>query len=197
MTSLLYSFRRCPYAIRARMALWLNQCPVKIIEVSLKDKPKAMLELSPKGTVPVLYDKANDLILEESLDIMLYAIDNGQKPSMDKADAKHPLIDINDKQFKPLLDSYKYHIRYPESPEYYRDKATSEILMPLEEILNQHAFLNGKKYTLIDIALFPFIRQFAHIDLDWFANTCPKLHLWLDDWKKSPCFIAIMEKSKP
>ena len=195
----LYSFRRCPYAMRARLALRYSGVAVEIIEVSLKAKPAAMLALSPKGTVPVL--NVDGRVLEESLDIMRWALQQHDPQDWllkDDADA-HPLmaalIEENDQSFKQQLNRYKYAERYPEQPmEHYR--AEGEVfLRKLDELLQRQDYLLAAHPSLADMALLPFIRQFAHVDRDWFAQT-PYRHLqvWLEGLLQSGLFAAVMAK---
>lgn len=196
---LLYSFRRCPYAMRARMALILCQIQVQVQEISLKAKPAGLLAANPKGTVPVLVKPGNEVI-SESLDIMRWAIEVSQDSAI-RGQLTHQqeqaltLITANDIDFKPWLDKYKYFDRYPEaSQQDYRDKGC-EFLDLLEQRLAQTPWLLGDKPSLADIAIFPFIRQFAAVDPDWFASApYPALRLWLDNWLAHPAFTACMYK---
>ena len=195
----LYSFRRCPYAMRARLALRYSGVAVEIIEVSLKAKPAAMLALSPKGTVPVL--SVDGRVLEESLDIMRWALQQHDPQDWllkDNPDA-HPLmaalIEENDQSFKLLLNRYKYAERYPEQPmEHYRGEG-EVFLRKLDELLQRQDYLLAAHPSLADMALLPFIRQFAHVDRDWFAQT-PYRHLqaWLEGLLQSGLFAAVMAK---
>lgn len=181
---ILYTFRRCPYAMRARLALYHAKIVHEHREISLKAKPEAMLELSPKGTVPVLLLPEGQ-VLEESLDIMLWAL---KSPLSDEERA---LISENDTSFKRALDRYKYPGRYEEDPALnYRDNALS-FARKLESRLAP--FLNGASLSLSDMALFPFVRQFAHVDPEWFAKQpLPKLKQWLDYFLSSTLFANIM-----
>ncbi|KAF2405746.1 glutathione S-transferase [Pseudomonas antarctica] len=193
--ALLYSFRRCPYAMRARLALRYSGVPVQIVEVSLKTKPAQMLALSPKGTVPVL--SVDGRVIEESLDIMQWALAQHDPEDwlLQGDPAVLELIAENDQVFKHHLDRYKYADRYPQQPmEHYR--AEGEVfLQKLEGLLAQRAFLLADHLSLADAALAPFVRQFAHVDRDWFAST-PYQHLqnWLQRFLESPLFIAVMAK---
>lgn len=188
---LLYSFRRCPYAIRARMAIILSHQKVNLIEVDLKNKPAGLLQLSPKGTVPVL--KVDDtMLLEESLDIMVWAFELNDPFSL-PFDEKHPLIHQNDVYFKPLLDRYKYADRFPESEQVYQTQA-SEFVSELDSILYQHTFLQGNEASGLDVAIFPFIRQFSFVDKAWFdKQPWPKLQQWLNYWLQHNAFKAAFE----
>ncbi|NWF10834.1 glutathione S-transferase [Pseudomonas salomonii] len=193
--ALLYSFRRCPYAMRARLALRYSGVPVHIIEVSLKAKPAEMLALSPKGTVPVLC--VNGRVIEESLEIMQWALaqhdpDNWLLQGDPRVQA---LIAENDQVFKHHLNRYKYAERYPEQPmEHYR--AEGEVfLQKLEGLLAGNDYLLDEHLSLADAALAPFVRQFAHVDREWFAQTPYKrLQHWLQRFLESPLFVAVMAK---
>nr|WP_272983985.1 glutathione S-transferase [Pseudomonas lurida] len=193
---MLYSFRRCPYAMRARLALRYSGVCVRIIEVSLKAKPAEMLALSPKGTVPVL--SVNGEVIDESLAIMQWALaqhdpDNWRLQGDPSVLA---LIDENDQGFKYHLDRYKYAERYPEHPmEHYR--AEGEVfLQKLERLLEDRAYLLAHHPSLADMALAPFVRQFAHVDRDWFARApYPRLQRWLEAFLQSPLFIRVMAKT--
>ena len=196
----LYSFRRCPYAMRARMALACSQVAVELREVVLREMPAAMLACSPKATVPVLVF-ADDAVLEESRDIMDWAL-SGNDPenwmpaagSEDYAVAKH-LIDENDDSFKQQLDRYKYAERHPEHPvEYYREQGGS-FLKQLDERLIRNTWLLGERISVADVAIFPFVRQFAHVDKLWF-DRLPWSHLqqWLDTLLQSDLFASVMQK---
>ena len=260
---ILYSFRRCPYAIRARMALAYAGVIYELREVSLKNKPKEMLDISPKGTTPVLQifkqifkdspyakrssalipqpllperekgskiksflfpspplgeglgvrvletsaqDFAQDfpqnfIVLEESLDIMNWAIaqndpQNWQDLSKSSLAIATQLIITNDREFKQALDRYKYANRFPErSPEFYRQQA-EEFLQVLELQLHQNAgFLVGDRQTLADVAIFPFVRQMAYVDIDWFRSSDYKhLQAWLTWHETSSLFERVMQK---
>ncbi len=199
---LLYSFRRCPYAMRARMALAYSGAAVRVVEVSLKAKPAEMLALSPKGTVPVL--SVAGQVIDESLAIMHWALaQHDPEDWLLKDDpAAHSLmaglIEENDQVFKVHLNRYKYAERYPEQPmEHYR--AEGEVfLRRLEQLLAQRDYLLADHLSLADVALVPFVRQFAHVDLEWFAAT-PYLRLqqWLERLLGSALFAAIMAKHNP
>ncbi len=193
---LLYSFRRCPYAMRARLALYGSGVLVELREVVLRDKPIQLRELSPKATVPVLVTPEGRVI-DESLDIMLWAL--GQPDSEGWLLVQHKaamaLIAQNDGQFKHWLDHYKYADRFPEhSVSYYREQAEAFIAQ-LEQQLQCHSYLMADKLSLADIAIFPFIRQFAHVDKSWFDQApYPNVQRWLHGLLASPLFIDIMPK---
>ncbi len=191
----LYSFRRCPYAMRARMALRYSGVPVEIIEVSLKAKPAEMLAISPKGTVPVL--DAGGRVIDESLEIMRWALaQNDPQGWLLDGDARiAELIEANDQVFKVHLNRYKYAERYPEQPmEVYRAEGAVH-LQRLEALLNDHDYLLADHPSLADIALLPFVRQFAHVDREWFAQTpYVRLQAWLQRFLESDLFTSIMKK---
>ncbi|MFJ2486384.1 glutathione S-transferase [Pseudomonas sp. NPDC087639] len=191
----LYSFRRCPYAMRARMALRYSGVPVDIVEVSLKAKPAEMLAISPKGTVPVL--DADGRVIDESLEIMRWALaQNDPQDWLLEGDARiADLIEANDQVFKVHLNRYKYAERYPEQPmEVYRTQG-SLFLQKLDELLTDRDYLLADRPCLADIALLPFVRQFAHVDRDWFAQTpYVRLQAWLQHFLQSELFTAVMKK---
>jgi len=193
--ALLYSFRRCPYAMRARLALRYSGVPVRIVEVSLKAKPAEMLALSPKGTVPVL--SVDGRVIEESLEIMQWALAQHDPDNwlLQGDPAILALIAENDQHFKYYLNRYKYAERYPEQPmEHYR--AGGEVfLQKLEGLLAERDYLVANHLTLADAALAPFVRQYAHVDRVWFAGTSYKrLQVWLERFLTSPLFMAVMAK---
>jgi glutathione S-transferase len=191
----LYSFRRCPYAMRARMALRYSNVPVEIVEVSLKAKPAEMLAISPKGTVPVL--DAGGRVIDESLEIMRWALaqNDPQDWLLDGDSRIAELIEANDQGFKVHLNRYKYAERYPEQPmEIYRAEGAL-YLQRLEELLEGREYLLGDHPSLADIALLPFVRQFAHVDREWFAQTpYVRLQAWLQRFLESELFTSIMKK---
>ena len=241
---ILYSFRRCPYAMRARVAVLLSGKSVELREIVLKNKPDEMLAVSPKGTVPVLViddgianganDDPNDSIgddvnddkkvIEESLDVMSWALSGIDSITLGSnllndisndeniinmafetsvydfslIDTSSELIQYNDQEFKYYLDRYKYADRYPEHDEkYYREKGMV-FIQALEKRLSFAPFLNGKMLTLDDVAIFPFIRQFAHVDREWFfAQPFPGVITWLSAWLESSLFKVAMKKYKP
>lgn len=191
----LYSFRRCPYAMRARMALRYSGVPVDIVEVSLKAKPAEMLAISPKGTVPVL--DAGGRVIDESLEIMRWALaqHDPQGWLLDGDSRIAELIEANDQGFKVHLNRYKYAERYPEQPmEVYRAEGAL-FLRRLDELLTDRDYLLTDHPSLADIALLPFVRQFAHVDREWFAQTpYVRLQAWLQRFLESELFTSIMKK---
>lgn len=196
MLPILYSYRRCPYAMRARMALSYAGIAVETREVSLKQKPAHMLQVSPKGTVPVLV-LPDGQVIDQSLDIVRWALQQRDADGWIICDLQQAelLIAENDGPFKQQLDRYKYAIRFPEHPaEHYR--AQGELFLArLEQRLQQNAFLLRGAISFADIAIFPFIRQFAAVDQDWFESApYPRLKLWLDHLVQSELFQRIMVK---
>ncbi|QXE09757.1 MULTISPECIES: glutathione S-transferase [Pseudomonas] len=191
----LYSFRRCPYAMRARMALRYSGVAVEIVEVSLKAKPAAMLAISPKGTVPVL--DADGQVIDESLEIMRWALAQHDPDDWllggDSRIAE--LIEANDQVFKVYLNRYKYAERYPEQPmEVYRAEG-AVFLQRLDGLLEGRDYLLSNHLSLADVALLPFVRQFAHVDREWFAQTpYVRLQAWLQRFLESNLFTSIMKK---
>lgn len=196
----LYSFRRCPYAMRGRMALVIAGISCELREISLKAKPEAMIAASPKATVPVLV--VNDgTVIEESLSIMRWALaqnDPGGWLDAAHGDAAEELIAACDGPFKHHLDRYKYYTRYDNADPLEHRAAAMTFIARLEHQLEHRAQLFGMHRTLADIAIFPFIRQFANHDRDWFdALPLPNLHGWLAAHLTSPLFTAAMQKEKP
>ena len=191
----LYSFRRCPYAIRARMAIIYSGIPVEIREVVLKNKPQHLLDISPKGTVPVL-QLANGVVIEESLDIMRWALAQQDLGHWLRVGVEADrLIQWNDGDFKQTLDRYKYADRYPDfSQAYYRQQA-EVFLTELETQLTGSRYLCGNEFSLADVAIFPLIRQFAGVDSDWFRDSAyPALNRWLEAIVATDLFGRVMVK---
>jgi len=193
---MLYSYRRCPYAMRARMALSYAGVAVDVCEISLKDKPAHMLQVSPKGTVPVLV-LPDGKVIDQSLEIMRWALQkndiDGWLP-FDTVETEQ-LIAENDGSFKQTLDKYKYAIRFPEqSAQDYRSQG-EVFLSKLEDRLGKTRFLIGDTISLADIAIFPFVRQFVGVDAAWFESAdYPKLKAWLHTLLESELFRRVMEK---
>ena len=192
---ILYSFRRCPYAMRARLTLWVSGQRCEIREIVLRDKPQEMLASSPKGTVPVLV-LPDGTVVDESLYIMRWALaQNDPEEWLEGVD--EALIAQNDSTFKHHLDRYKYHTRYDSDPIEHRD-ACMDMLAVLEARLARHANLCRKDRSLTDMAIMPFIRQFAATDREWFAaQPLPYVHKWLACHETSDIFRAIMIKLEP
>ena len=199
----LYSFRRCPYAMRARMVLKYSGIAVHLREVVLRDKPWALLECSAKGTVPVLV-LPDGTVIDESRDIMQWALAINDPEqwlageNTELCSLIQQLLDTNDGEFKNNLDRYKYADRYPEQTAGYYRTQGEQFLAILEHRLNSHQFLIGDKVSLADIGIFPFIRQFANVDSDWFEQSpYPQLQAWLAYFMHAELFISVMEKYPP
>lgn len=193
---ILYSYRRCPYAMRARMALKYAGIEVEHREIELRNKPQSMLLASPKGTVPVLC--MDGLVLDQSLDIMHWAIsqsDPDQWRSADDAIAQ-AWIEKNDGPFKVLLDQYKYPNRFPElDTEAVLNEILQIMLLPMEKSLQNSQYLLGEKMTWVDIAIFPFIRQFSMVDLKKFDDLpIPAVKKWLAQFLESELFHSVMHR---
>ena len=198
--SCLYSFRRCPYAMRARLGLLFAELPVELREITLKNKPAKMLAISPKGTVPVL-QLADGVVIEESRDIMEWALEQQDPQELMNPKTLHQgntLIEQNDQEFKHWLDRYKYADRHLEMTQTeYRQKGEA-FLQILEELLTKNTYLLGDSVTIADIGIMPFVRQFAHVDRDVFYSLpYPKLQIWLKNWLAHPLFIQAMTKFQP
>lgn len=196
MKNTLYSFRRCPYAMRARLAIAYSKQSVQLREIILKEKPVEMLQLSAKGTVPVLLIN-NGEVLDESLDIMAWALSKNDPDNWLSGNLLEmlALIDENDFEFKMWLDKYKYASRFPENKEHFYREQGEDFLIQLEQRLTYSLYLFSDKLSLADIAIFPFIRQFASVDKTWFQQSpYPHLQKWLDKLITSPLFLSIMQK---
>ena len=199
MLPILYSFRRCPYAMRARMALLYSGVKVELREVVLKDKPEEILKLKKEATVPVL-ELPDGQVIDESWDIMLWAIRQNDPDTWLGEDESRVfdaemMVEMNDYSFKSDLDHYKYADRYPEcSQEHYRSLG-EEFLQDLEDALTDSRYLLGEKISVADIAIFPFIRQFAFVDKPWFDQApYPNLQGWLQGFLDSSLFESTMMK---
>lgn len=201
MSALLYSFRRCPYAMRGRMGLKVSGLEFEHREIILRDKPVHMLELSPKGTVPVFLTQDGQLI-EESLELLRYALEQNDPLGWLDCDHKaaNALIERNDGPFKHHLDRYKYASRYRADAkrgdiDTVHREAAEEIIKDYENRLLKNAYLLGDRQTIADIAIFPFMRQFANTDIDWWnAAPYPQTQNWLKNHIESELFLSIMIK---
>ena len=199
---ILFSFRRCPYAMRARIAIKLCGLECEIRETSLKLKSKEFLKLSPKGTVPVLVLPGNKII-EESIDIVHWAISTNdpynlklENPNIYNRDIQ--LIKIFDNEFKYHLDRYKYDNRYKDvNKEEHKYKAR-DLLVNLNKILNKKKWLNGDEISISDISILPFVRQYRIADIKWFDNQLelPYINRWLDNFLNSKILHDVMKKYK-
>ena len=198
----LYSFRRCPYAMRARLALASSGTVCELREIVLRAKPPEMLHASPKGTVPVLV-LPDGQVLEQSLDIMLWSLqrhDPAQWLPADDAARQHSLQLIAgcDGEFKHHLDRYKYPNRYHLPDGDVHSAQCAIFLIALESRLSEHPFLHGSHWGLVDAAIAPFVRQCAHTDRPWFdAQPWPRLQAWLTAFETSALLDACMHKYTP
>lgn len=194
MPHILYSYRRCPYAMRARMALKLADIEVEIREISLRDKPAHMLQVSSKATVPVLV-LVDGTVIDESIDIMLFALKN-HALTANRHEVCSAFILENDSSFKQALDCYKYPERCPAQTQTEYRQQGEIFLQKLENLLSKNTYLLHATPCIADIAIFPFIRQFAAVDSAWFAQSdYPKLRAWLENWIQSDLFKSIMTKN--
>lgn len=195
----LYSFRRCPYAMRARMALWIAGITVELREVKLADKPPELVEASPKATVPVLV-LSDGSVVDESIAIMRWALNRDDPENWLDGDIPS-LIERNDGAFKHHLDRYKYATRYENEEDVEEIDHRAEgraVLADLDARLADSDNLHDDQRRLVDVALFPFIRQFANTDREWFdAQELPHLQGWLDRHLSSDLFKSVMPKFKP
>jgi len=212
---ILYSFRRCPYAIRARLALKHCGAQYSHREILLKDKPEHMLKVSNKGTVPVLVIPANGdsvgttanyRVIDESIEIMHWAM--SENPSRHTANSNewlasdtssiediNTLVEQNDLEFKPHLDKYKYSDRYPDHPQAFYLEQALPFLEKLEAILSNSAYLGGNQFRFADAAILPFVRQFSMVEPKTFnALPLPKLQHWLATGLESELFLSVMHK---
>ncbi|MER2514731.1 MAG: glutathione S-transferase [Nitrosomonas ureae] len=195
---LLYTYRRCPYAMRARMALLVAGIAFDAYEVSLRDKPAEMLALSAKGSVPVML-LSDGQVLEQSWDIMQWALSQqGVDGCWASAQTPENLewLAKNDGDFKFHLDRYKYPDRYENvDRNSHREAAFKSFLLPLNARLERIRFLGGEQPCATDIAIFPFVRQFAAVEPGWFAQQAmPSLQSWLSNWLSSDLFLHCMHK---
>ncbi len=183
---ILYSFRRCPYAMRARMSIVRSGFEVEHREVILRDRPPHMLEVSPKGTVPVLLLQ-DGTVIEESLEIMQHVL------NWDLTELETHLIRRNDDEFKFHLDRYKYPNRYESVDETEQRAAAAVYLHDLDTLLRQEEVIS----VHLSDALFPFVRQFANHDREWFdAQAWLNVHTWLAQNLESNEFKRCMKKYK-
>ena len=192
---IIYSFCRCPYAMRARMAIFYARQPCLLREVILRDKPSQMRQASPKATVPVLV-LDNGSVIDESLEIMRWALAKNDPDGWLTSDnITEQLIKESDGPFKHHLDIYKYATRYEgENPEFHQSQGQL-FLHKLDNILSKTPYLAGTRITLADIAIFPFIRQFANTDRPWFDQLdMPHLQKWLINHLTSDLFQNVMNK---
>ena len=198
---ILYTFRRCPYAMRARFAIRSSKIIVEVREIKLQEKPSEFLKSSPKGTVPVLITNSGE-VLEESLDIIYWALNKNDphkwlaKGKLENRDIKKLLDDLENK-FKPNLDKYKYPSRFSGVDQYlHRDKNLC-FLKKLNSYLESNKSLNCEHLSLLDYSIFPFVRQFRNVDQDWFEKlNFIFLNKWINQIIDSKDFSSIMKKFK-
>jgi UPF0176 protein len=196
---ILYSFRRCPFAMRARMALAVSDRVCELREVVLRDKPQALLDASAKGTVPVLVE-ANGRVIDQSLEIMLWALQHHDPeqwllPEQGTFAEMMQLIGTCDGEFKHHLDRYKYATRYENTDALTHRTEAARFLETLNQQLSQTLYLFGKRPSLADRAIVPFVRQFSLADPEWFqAQPWPNLYTWLAAWVESELYATIMPK---
>ncbi|MCF7355054.1 glutathione S-transferase [Vibrio sp. CK2-1] len=196
----LYSLRNCPFAMRARMAIYRSQVPVLLRDIVLSDKPPEMLEASPKGTVPVVVTNCGTAI-EESAEVMLWALSENDPDDLllsaepEMLDSIRGLIHQFDTEFKPCLEAYRAAKRYHEPNLVECRQACEKYLCELEERLSQHSYLMADQESLADLALLPFIRQFARVERQWYLQSpYPKLRQWLNQYLQSRMFSKVMTK---
>jgi len=195
----LYSFRRCPYCMRAHMALKYAGLKTELREVDLKDYPQQALEKSPKATVPVLL-LPDGTVIDESWDILKWALSQNDPDNWTGSDDEYLLdaeilMETNDFSFKDDLDRYKYADRYPEhSAEHYR-QACEQFIEELEDMLAENEYLLADQITLADIGVFPFIRQFSLVDKEWFDKApYPQVRGWLNKLIETQLFQQVFQK---
>ena len=199
---ILYSFRRCPYAMRARFAIDASGVACELREITLRDKPADMLRASPKGTVPVLIDEEG-IVIDESLEIMLWALrrndpEHWLQPERGDVSEMLSLIERFDTEFKGHLDRYKYPGRFADADPAFSRSEASRGLIDLEDRLQGARFLFGAHASLADMAIAPFVRQFANVDTAWFEQqSWTHLADWLAAIVNSPRFVRIMRPLKP
>ncbi len=190
---ILYSFRRCPYAMRGRMAIAASGVNVRLREILLRDKPEQMLEASPKGTVPVLV--LGDRVIDESIDVMRWALEQNDPEGWLTVKDAEDLIEENDGPFKHHLDRYKYSTRYEGADAKEHRTEGFKFLAKLEAQLADTPYLYGDNRSLADIAIFPFVRQFRIADMEWFDESdIPNVRRWLKTMIDSALFQSVMKK---
>lgn len=193
---ILYSYRRCPYAMRARLAIYFSGIAVEQREIVFWDKPEPMLQASPKGTVPVLVLPSGEVV-DESWDIMQWALRESDLLPAGSISEIENWIEQNDFEFKSHLDAYKYPEQFPEISTEYARKNGEGFLQKLEFALQSSHYLLGDELSIADLAIFPFIRQFAHVDKAWWeAAKYPAVKTWLERHLESDYFKAVM-KNRP
>lgn len=197
---ILYSLRNCPYAMRARLAIYKSGLSIELRDIVLKNKPQEMLTASPKGTVPTVV-LADGRVIDESFDVMLWALNLSDPQQLMRSSAENiqtgmiALVQQFDSEFKTSLEAYKCAKRYHESNVIECRQACEVLLALLEQRLQQHGFIIDDQESLADIAILPFIRQFAKVDRPWFKQApYPKLRQWLEQYLQSAMFTKVMAK---
>ena len=208
---ILYSLRNCPYAMRARIAIFKSHQPVALRDVVLSDKPPEMILASAKATVPILVisqtdnsiskENAKCQVIDESLDVMLWALNSADPNDLLHRDSPEVLTQMLtfitefDVEFKRCLEAYKCAKRYHETNIDECRAACEQYIQMLELRLTAHKFLSSERESLLDIALLPFIRQFARIERQWYLQSpYPNLKAWLNNYLQSPMFTKVMAK---
>ena len=198
-TPVLYSFRRCPYCMRAHMALKYSGIKVELREVDLQDYPPQALKISAKATVPVL-QLADGTVIDESWDILKWALTQNDPDNWSGKNNEHALdaeilIETNDFSFKEDLDHYKYADRHPEHSEEHYRKACEVFIEELEDMLSENSYLLADELSLADIGVFPFVRQFSLVDKEWFEQApYPRVRQWLNKLNNSELFNDVFQK---
>ncbi len=194
-----YSFRRCPYCMRAHMALKKSNLKIELREVELKQMPEEILKITGKATVPVLLLNDNKVI-DESWDILKWALSQNDPDNWLGQDQKflmdtEMLVETNDFSFKNDLDHYKYADRYPEQDIIHYREACEEFIEELEDMLTTHSYLLANQLSVADIALFPFVRQFSLVDINWFEQSrYSHVRQWLHGLSSSELFQDVFQK---
>lgn len=198
-TPVLYSFRRCPYCMRAHMALKYSGVKVELREVDLQDYPPQALKISAKATVPVLH-LPDGTVIDESWDIVKWALAQNDPDSWSGKNNEHALdaeilIETNDFSFKEDLDHYKYADRHPEHSEAHYRKSCEVFIEELEDMLSENSYLLADELSLADIGVFPFVRQFSLVDKDWFEQApYPRVRQWLNKLINTKLFNDVFQK---
>ncbi|MDX1282671.1 glutathione S-transferase [Shewanella colwelliana] len=197
---IIYSLRNCPFAMRARIAIYKSQQPVLLRDIVLKDKPTEMLVVSPKGTVPVLVTP-NGTVIEESFEVMLWALSMSDPDDLlcsgddEMLASMQTLIYRFDNEFKRCLENYKCAKRYSETNIIECRQACEVYIAQLEQLLTAHQYLLADRESLADIALLPFIRQFARVERQWYLQApYPHVRQWLNRYLQSKMFSKVMTK---
>ena len=176
------------------MALAHTGISVELREILLTERPDELYAISSKGTVPVL-ELEDGQVIDESFDIIMWALDQTNTDWLEiNPDQQLKMIHANDHEFKPWLDKYKYHERHPEHTKEYYQNQCDAFLSNYNETLKMQPYLTGEKMQLLDVAVFPFVRQFSFVDSRYFEEKYSQLNLWLQKWKNSKLFNSIMDK---